>query len=275
MDYNYNIPDIYEKPYDKKFNIFDEKIQTYNLKSGEIKSIILPRDYLYLYFETVDTNIFFGDIKIWNKKILFNYMTINKTCNLENTSNIDVKINIHIIFSDKIINKIRLSKCIEYDKYTQPIYKMEYITCITDYGGLHVLHQLFIQTTTKIIDKIIKLNSFNISMFYKIKLLQYNDSQFYSYELLLCGIKNILTDEYMNIDLNNNIYDIYPKYLEIFKNLKIFMNNNTTHIRTNNIKIPDNITDPDGCKYIFYYLNIVNMIKKYNINYCETYLLLI
>jgi hypothetical protein len=318
MDYDFTIPDIYNQD-NTKSDLFDIQTNKYYLKPHEIKSINIEVCTLFLYFETENTNIFFGKNSIiWNKKILFHQSSINVWYYLINNSDNDAIVNIYSVFNETIKkNKNKLiqsftyntlcksidfaeyNNFIEYNRYVQLLayYKfcktinlndlskynsseftinlLEHnVNLVTLYCGINILYQHYIKTTIKITDKIIKLNSFNINVYYKIKLLhEKHDS--YTYNLILCGIKNTFTDEYKDLDLTyNNIYEIYPKYLQILKDIKIFMNNNLLYIESNNIKLPEDIRDPYGTKNnVFYTTNLKNIIKKYNIYYCESTIL--
>jgi hypothetical protein len=290
MDYNFIIPDIYNQD-NTKSDLFDIEIKKYYLKPHENKTIILPLNIQFLYFETENTNIFFVNSIIWNKKVLFFNSTMFTITNLTNNSDNDAVVCIYSILNKTIkINKvIKLIQCkiynqfiklidlTEYNKSVFPIFILEKnLSLITLYCGIKILYQHYIKTNIKIIDKIIKLNSFNINVYYKIKLL-HEKYDSYTYNLILCGIKNTLTDEYIDLDLNyNNLYEIYPKYLQMLKDLKIFMHNNLLYIKSNNIALPEDIKDPDGWEHnAFYYINFNNFIKKYNIQYCESSLIMV
>lgn len=261
MDYNISIPDIYNNnDNNKKNDLCLELIrQEYKIKSNNCRLINIPINTIYMIFMFDSNNIFFEGIKIWNNYLYFNSKNSSTSFMLKNISYIDVTININIIVS-KEIYQLFLSRLDIYDnKYN------DFIPLLCNYSGIQFVDRMYIVVSNKIDDKIIKLQIFNIVLFYTVKLLSKNTN--YVYELKLCYIKNILTDESININLNyDNIYDILNIYHETIKNIKIFMKKNIKYIINNKIEIPENIKDPDDWnEYMFYNLNPQNFIRKYNI----------
>ena len=258
MDYNILIPDIYnytDKKNDSRIELIE---QEYKIKSNNFITFDIPENTLYMIFIFDNNNIFLDGNKIWNNYLYFKSKNICQNM-LKNKSDTDVTININIIMPKEKLYLFR-SRIDTHDNKN-----IDFISLLCSYSGIHFVDRIYIMVSNKIDDKIIKLQIFNIILFYKVKLLSRNNN---AYELKLCYIKNILMDESININLDyENIYDIYKIYLEIKKNIKIFMEKNIKFINDNNIEIPENIKDPDGWKeHIFYELNAQNFIKKYNIN---------
>ena len=274
MDYNNDIPDIYDTPtkIHKNLDIISE---TYILKAYEQKNIKINKNSLLLYFKTEYNNLYINYTKIWNNRILFNSMgsLSGNIYLLENKSENNVSINIFQLIYSKLQRKIYLTECNNYFKNSISYNEIsKHFSLISLYAGtISIRDKIFIKTYNEIKEKIIKFQCFNIIMFYKLILISKNI--YYSYELRLCGIKNTFLDEYVDIDLNfNNLYEIYSKYLFMFNNIKTFMVNNSNYLNMNNIDIPEHIIDPDGVRNnIFYNMDITKIIQKYNIFYYDGY----
>lgn len=257
MEYNISIPDIYNNN-DKKNDSRIELIQQeYKIKSNNFITFDIPENTLYMIFIFDNNNIFFDGNKIWNNYL---YFKSNNICQnmLKNNSDTDVRININIIVSKE---KLYLfSSRID----TNDNKNIDFISLLCNYSGIHFVDRMYIIVSNKIDDKIIKLQIFNIILFYKVKLLSRNN---YAYELKLYHIKNTFTDDNIHINLDYvNIYDILEIYLETKQNIKIFMEKNIEYLINNKIEIPENIKDSHlWNKHIFYELNPQNFIRKYNI----------
>ena len=267
MDYNSSIPDIYDQRQITNQYSFDIEKEYISLVSYEYKKLKFKNN-LFVYIETEFNNIYLNDIKICNKRIIFNNNLDNY--NLYNKSDYIATIIINYVSTDKFIKKIMSCDWNGYHIEKKELEKLN-IIILTTYVGIGIRDKIFIQTRDEIVDKIIKIHRYNIIMYYNIKLISKNI--LYSYELTLCGIKNTFLDEYMIIDLNfENIHEIYPKYLYMFKQLEIFLQKNIEYINKNNVDIPTDIKDPDDWKnYMFYSGNMETIIKKYNLVNYDTY----
>lgn len=257
MDYNISIPNIYnysDKKNDYRIELFE---QEYKIKSNNFITFDIPENTLYMIFIFDNNNIFLDGNKIWNNYLYFKSKNICQNM-LKNKSDTDVTININIIVSKEKLYLFR-SRIDTYDNNN-----VDFISLLCNYSGIHFVDKMYIIVSNKIDDKIIKLQIFNIILFYKVKLLSRNN---YAYELKLYHIKNIFTDDDIHINLDyRNIYDILKIYLETKKNIKIFMEKNIEYLINNKIEIPENIKDPDGWnEHMFYQLNPQNFIRKYNI----------
>lgn len=271
MNYELSIPDIYNMPPTKKLDNVIVDIRKYYFKPYETIIIDLPQNtYTCIFFETENNRIYFNDTKIWNKKILFSNNNIfSSKYSLENISNNAATLIMYVTKYNKKFKKITYLKGEGYNIHKKDnIYD---ITLCTIYCGMSIITTIFLQCKTEITEKIIQIQSFNIICFYKKKLVSTN--QTYEYELTLCGIKNTLNDDYIDIDLKyNNIYDIHDIYYREFHKIMIFMENNVSYIINHNIKPPLDICDPDDYKYnLFYTFNSLTFIKKYNIHTMDPY----
>jgi len=262
MDYNISIPDIYNsnKNDDARFELISRQ---YKINSNSFELIDLPENTIYMIFRFDNNKIYFENNKIWNNELVFRSRNLSLHSKiLCNKSDMDVIIDVDIIKSD-ILLYIRFTPIVD----NMYMYANTYnnITLVNFYSGVRFTDRIFITTSDKITDKIIKLQSFNIISFFKVKLI--SDNLNYSYELKLTHIKNTFTDDILDIDLNyENIYNICNVYFETLKNIKIFMEKNIKYLNDNNIDIPENLKDSDGWKHnIFYTLYPQNFIKKYNI----------
>lgn len=269
MNYELSIPDIYNIP-SKKLNDVDVDIRKYYFTPYETIIINLPKNtYFNIFFETENNKIYCNGDKIWNKKILFCTNAISSKYNLENMSNNAATL---IIYVAKYNNKFKKITFFGWEgNNTHRKDKYEYITLCTIYCGISIITTIFLECNRELTEKIIQISSFNIICFYKKKLVSKN--QTHDYELTLCGIKNTLSEEYVDIDLKqNNIYDVNDVYCRAFYKIMEFMENNVDYIINHNIKLPENICDPDLYKYnLFYNFNTLNFMKKYNIRSIDTY----
>jgi hypothetical protein len=267
MDYNISIPDIYN--YKNKNNDDDMKFELiqkqYKIKSDKCEFIDLPQNTLYMIVRFDNNNIYYEGNKIWNNQLIF--QSKNRSLHskiIYNYSDTDVIIDIDIIKSNNAMSMFTPVLQI----YKKSIYIIDiysHITLVNFYSGVRFTDRIYITTPDKITENIIKLQSFNIIFFFKVKLISQNNN--YSYELKLSNIKNTFSDEILDVNLNyENHYDIYKIYLETLKNIKIFMRKNIKYIIDNNIQTPENLKDPDGWKEnMFYILHPQKFINKYNI----------
>lgn len=259
MNYELPIPDIYNMPTTKNLDNVDVDIHKLYFKPYETIMIELSKHaYTYLFFETENNKIYFNDNKIWNKKILFsNNIHISRNY-LKNMSDNAATLIIYILkYNDKL-------KKIIYTGHGDT-------TLCSTYCGVSIITTIFLECNRELTEKIIQIQSFNIICFYKKKLVSTN--QTYDYELTLCGIKNTLIDNYIDIDLKyTNIYDVYDVYYKAFSKIVEFLENNVNYIINHNIELPLEICESDDYEHnTFYIYNTLNFIKKYNIRGFDTY----
>ena len=269
MDYNSSIPDIYNHSLSTS-NDFTIHKHIYNLKPNEKIYIKCLRKDLFLYFETEHNNMYIDDTKIWNKRIQFNSNILYDYL-LYNQSDYSGILIISVVCCNKYINKITLNESTSYNiEKLNKIYNKN-ISMFSVYSGIDIRYKIFLQSYNEISDKIVKIQIFNIIIYYKTNFISKNMS--YSYELILCGIKNNFTNEYLYIDITfSNLQEIYIKYLIMFKDLKNFLQKNIDYINQNNVYIPEDFLDPDGWNYnIFYSVDMEDFIKKYKIFNYDAY----
>ena len=275
MDYNKSIPDIYSsnlndnKDYNKDYNKDDNNIikleielepfenisLSYNIaKAITEKQIILVSQYIIIQFEIENNNILVDYLDVWNKMIYFSRITSSSFI-LTNNNDTKVMIKIYVMINKK--NKRITTNCIHM--------RSRYITnrLYTSYLSLCIAFHIIIICNNRIKDKIIKINSYNITIFYKVKELKSSNK----YILSLYSIKNSFNDDYIEFglyNLDNNIL-IQNTYNDFLHRLHIFNNNNKEYIKKNNLILPENISDPDGWDNTFYEFDEKQFMKKYDI----------
>jgi len=263
MDYNISIPDIYSDNFIKKDDVNITKYE-YILKPHEQMFITLR--YYFLYFElnnTEDKNLYINDTKIWNRRILFSNKKTN-ICKILNFSDNIAKLIIYQYYIENQIINILPSH-----GYSQN--NMEDITLISSYDNSSsiITDNIYIVTKQEIKVKIISIQSFNIKLYYKVKFISKNNN--YEYLLGIFGIENTFNNMYLSIDTTidssiNNLSDVIPKYSKIKFDIRNFLKNNHKYIFDNNIKLPEEYTDEDGWKNIFYHSLKTDIINKYSID---------
>ncbi len=255
MDYNCVIPDIYSNGITKSS---DKNITKYEYDIKPNDKIFLDLKYHFIYFETGNTNLYIDYTKIWNRRVLFcNKTKIN--CAIENNSDEHAKITIYVYYDETEKEKIiRYGGSCDYEGI---IYMISYY----HFNQSIIITNIYMETSQEIKIKMIFLQSFNIKIYYKVKLISKNNN--YTYILTICNIENTFDNSNLYIDSTiDNLSEVLPKYNKIKSDLNIFLKNNHSHIKVNNIQLPDNNKDDDGWRdNIYYNCCKINFKKKYNI----------
>jgi hypothetical protein len=271
------IQDIYAIDSLKK-NVDDINIDihTLNFKPCEHIDFHLYRDqYTFILFKTENNNIYIEFTKIWNNRILlkeniynYNLSFINKSCDNATLILYIVKYNKNKFKNISFMGcESNYNKEFEINNNNQCYID---ITLYTRYCGASIITTIFLQCIKELHEKIIKIQSYNIINYYKVKLISKNNT--HNYELTLCGIKNILTEEYIDITLKyDTIYDIMNVYNNALNKIYKFMEKNIDYINDNKIVLPKKILETDDYYNVFYYFNSIDFMKKYNIRVIDTY----
>lgn len=217
MDYNISIPDIYSDPYLKNnddFEVIDYDIDIAKLNDNYgVWSFKLMKNTTFIIIKTNIENAFIYDIKIYNNLLYF----------CENDNKISIRIrDTDLNFDGKYmkIYEIVKKKNQKYKIYNEPV---EYCTGDENMILFKRYHKIMIFTFTiniylydninkKRIKEdnidILKLKSNNFLFVYrKVVIDKYNIT------LYLIGIKNLLNNKEISIDINFfDVADIYNKY---------------------------------------------------------------
>lgn len=266
MDYNTSIPDIYNEIKINKKNI---EVLEYYIKSYEEIKLPIKDIFYFLYFQTNSISLIMNNDVIWNNKIYFGDFTnkkFHKVFKLFNKSDLTNYIKIYIIYQPKL-----LIQDICYPYYTKYETENSRISLITQYCGYSYANYIYIKVKNRINNDIIKINSFNLILYYKVKELYISDD-YCIYYLIFTGIENSFYNDTIVFDNINNINDIDNIVTNNILKLKKFMENNKKYIIINKIELPNVMKDMDGWREnIFYNINYMEFTKKYKITHIDIF----